>query len=214
MQSFAVLYLHLGIYAASDFSHSCEKSHEGLTFRETGKCKRRLEEDTCASNQVSTGFSLGSCNERYYWQSSLRWRALPACVPALCDASPEGRMQPMRYCSPVTVPMMVCQAPPMQFLTRLPPRRTILQDKKDKRDDRRYGAKNTRPEQQNNSKTTTKQQSPLAMPSHRKLKGDMLPLNTHTTVVPYHTIPYHTIPYMGHEKRREESTTADSSRRR
>lgn len=35
-------------------------------------------------------------------------------------------MQPMRYCSPVTVPMMVCHAPPMQFFTRRPPSRTIL----------------------------------------------------------------------------------------
>lgn len=35
-------------------------------------------------------------------------------------------MQPMMYCSPVTVPMMVCQAPPMQFLTRRPPSLTIL----------------------------------------------------------------------------------------
>lgn len=35
-------------------------------------------------------------------------------------------MHPMMYCSPVTVPMMVCQAPPMQFFTRRPPSLTIL----------------------------------------------------------------------------------------
>lgn len=32
----------------------------------------------------------------------------------------------MRYCSPVTVPMMVCHAPPMQLSTRRPPSLTIL----------------------------------------------------------------------------------------
>ena len=37
-------------------------------------------------------------------------------------------MQPMRYCSPVTVPTMVCHAPPMQFFTRRPPSLTILEN--------------------------------------------------------------------------------------